>query len=104
MKRPKSIKIGGVDWSLNWSSAKKSGADPDRFGETRFAASEVWVNPEQASNMIHSTLLHEVIHGVLLNAGIAGKESLVRALEVGLCQILRDNKWFAEWLKNGRAE
>jgi len=100
MKLPKTIKIGGVDWKLNWG-IPEAGAE-DKFGETRFGGSEIWINPGQSPNMIPSTLLHELIHAVLLNAGAKTTENGVRALEIGIGQVLRDNKWLADWLKAGR--
>lgn len=102
MKLPKVVKIGGVDWKLNWSVPSDGEEHADKFGETRYGASEIWVHPGQSPSMIPSTILHELIHAILLNAGMANREPIVRALEVGLGQVLRDNKWLAEWLKNGR--
>jgi hypothetical protein len=100
MKLPKTIKIGGVDWGLDISAA--SGAQEDYFGQTLNVTTTIWARKDQSPSMLPSTILHEVIHAILLGAGIPQREHMVRALETGIAQVLRDNKWFADWLKNGR--
>jgi hypothetical protein len=41
------------------------------------------------------TLFHEIIHGVLENAGIRGDhdEQVVDAIATGIVQVLQDNEW-----------
>ncbi len=48
------------------------------------------------------TLLHEVLHGILQNAGLDDQpEPLVRAIAHGVVQVLRDNPGLVTYLTRG---
>jgi hypothetical protein len=62
------------------------------FGWIKFDTSEIILDTELGPQARYTVLWHEIIHGILTNAGIEDQEErIVMALGHGIVQVLRDN-------------
>ena len=96
MALPKQIKIGPVGYKVIEKDdlhfvdgdGKKSGL----HGHILWSEAEIRVAGDQSEQVKVVTVWHEVIHGILNNAGINDHpEQVVLALGFGIVQLIRDN-------------
>jgi hypothetical protein len=94
MARPKSVKIGGLDYAIRYDG---------KFVGKRFVGHTGWdglvmsIKPHLAEQVKRSTLLHEILHA----AGVEDEELVLR-LEANLFQIMCDNHDVVDWI-SGRS-
>ena len=91
------VKIGPIDYAYELVTDlhdKESGDSKWQplFGQIEYGTGEMRISDTLPPGQRRVTTLHEVIHGVLVNAGIDDhNEVLISALAHGLVQVLRDN-------------
>jgi hypothetical protein len=88
------IKIGGIRYAV---VADNRLIDSLRSGEMRHMRAEIAVLPDATPDLLPQTLWHEVLHGVLLHAGIKDHdETQIDVIAYGIVQVLRDNPALVE--------
>ncbi len=98
MKIPKRIKVAGHVIRVKFVTRLKSNAGKEEFyGKSSHNRNEVIIarknfNDRLAEEHIASTFLHEVIHQVDNKYNVKLSEKQTTNLEIGLFQVLRDNK------------
>lgn len=93
---PKTIRIGTVDYIVTVVSGLMDG-DVNLNGHIVYNQSEIRVEQDMTPLMKYIIIWHEVIHGILEQAGIdEHDENVVVALAYGIANVLRCN----EWLRN----
>ncbi len=84
------IRIGPHTYTVKRVKSRKIGGDCAQIDYARLSIS---VSTDLVSTYAKQSLLHEIIHGVLENAGIRDQhdEQLVDAMATGILGVLRDN-------------
>lgn len=83
------IRIGGVDYDVIDDPVL---TDVQLCGQIRWLRCQIAVAPGVHPQARVQILLHEIVHGILHNAGIDEQpENTVDAIAHGLIQVLRDN-------------
>lgn len=93
MRIPETIRIGGVDYSVEDDGYLNDGVNVC-YGHIDFEKSEIRLHSGNQSHQHKcQTLLHEVLHGIArhANLGIEDEENVVDTLSKGLYQVLQDN-------------
>lgn len=91
------IKIGAIGYAYKLvpdlhDDYDQQGKWQPLYGHIKYNTGEMCVSDSLPPGQRRVTTLHEVIHGVLTNAGIEDhNETLISALAHGLVQVLRDN-------------
>lgn len=91
-KKPKSVAILGADFEIRYVKSVDKG---DSFGECDGPLRIIKIKDSQPDHIVDSTILHEIIHGILYMSGNSEhlseelEESIVLALENGLGQIYK---------------
>ena len=90
------LRIGAFDYELIYSSEEieysENGENLQLLGKIDHATLEITVWDGSHPSVIPATLLHEVVHGILRNAGLTDHpESFVEATTLGLLSFARDN-------------
>lgn len=90
-----SIKIGGICYRIVEDFRL---ADEILCGQFRPMRAEIAVMPGAESEMLPQTLWHEVLHGLLIHAGIRDghDETHIDLIAYGIVQVLRDNPALVE--------
>jgi predicted metal-dependent peptidase len=90
----RAIKIGGIRYAV---IADNRLIDSLRSGEMRHMRAEIAVLPDATPELLPQTLWHEVLHAVLLHAGIKDHdETQIDVIAYGIVQVLRDNPVFTQ--------
>ena len=89
MKLPRSIKIDGEKWKVR--KVKPSGLDDSYIGRAHYPSHQISIDKTISNDRQASVMLHELIHVVSTNRGMALKEHQVESLANGLFAIIRDN-------------
>ena len=100
MKIPESIRIGGVEYEIR---REPNVRDEGRlcYGRISFEEDTIWLSTSEGMGHQRTcvTLLHEILHGILYQAGTGldldeeTEEQVVLAMAKGLYQVLEDNGW-----------
>lgn len=98
MKIPESIRIGGVEYEIRREANIR---DDGRlcYGKISFEEDTIWLSTSEGMGHQRTcvTLLHEILHGILYQAGTGldldeeTEEQVVLVLAKGLYQVLEDN-------------
>lgn len=92
--KPKSVRIVGKDWSINWYP-KLVG----KVGECLRYRHRINVATRNiAAAEQQDTLMHEILHALSDTLRLRLKEKQVHPLAAGLIQVLHDNPKVAEYL------
>lgn len=62
-------------------------SDTLHMGEINFAKAEIYVNKDMSDSMIQQTVIHEMVHGILIHIGrndLYADETLVQMLAMAL--------------------
>ncbi|KAF0092203.1 MAG: Uncharacterized protein FD141_387 [Fusobacteria bacterium] len=87
------VNILGIEYEI--IKVPSISRDVYRVGEIHFERQEILILDTLSKDMAKVTLLHEVIHAILVNLGLtedAGNENLVQGLAIALHQVIKDNK------------
>lgn len=94
MKIPDSIRIGGVEYKVIWSTCILS-QNRLCYGEIDYDKSEITLLERDDVRYQHQciTLWHEILHGIREHAGleIQDEENVVDMFAKGIYQVLQDN-------------
>lgn len=86
-----SIRIGAIDYTVEETNTLYSDSGV-RCGEHDSVLTCIRINQNISPQAKRVTLMHEIIHGILTNAGQADHdEELVDLLAHGIVGVLRDN-------------
>ncbi|MCP1225713.1 hypothetical protein [Sebaldella sp. S0638] len=92
----KEINILGKIYKIKY--VKKINNDSDQFGEIDYLKQVIKIRKDCSPEYQESTLLHEIIHGILEQLGFDEEnknEHLICSLETGLYQVLKENSIFS---------
>ena len=92
----KTIRIGGVDFEVRSNPELSIAADA--CGRISVNLSRIEIEPSMSQQRQAQTMLHEVVHGIILTSKLNDvlknnddEERLVDGLAYGLLQVVRDN-------------
>lgn len=90
------IQIGCVDYTVkeidDLHKVNEDGQKVWLHGHILHADAEIRVASDQSEDVKTVTVWHEVMHGILQNAGQSNQpEGFIEALSFGLVQVIRDN-------------
>ena len=96
----KHVKIGPIGYTIREVRGLRSDDDTELLGEIDYSACVIKLDRTANVQCKRVTLLHEVIHGILTNAGVQEHdESLIDAIAFGLYGVLRDNDELAGYVR-----
>lgn len=99
MNLPSKVKLGGRTFDVLLVSDLKSDDDKELRGQISFYQNTIKLDKNQKEDMRSSTLLHEILHGILVDRDVKHSESLIVHLESGLIQVFRDNPKILKYLQ-----
>lgn len=83
------VKIGAIRYQV---AQEPTLTDTGYFGQIRHARCQIAIAGELHPSAAAQTLWHEIIHGILTQAGITEQpENLVDSMAYGVLQVIRDN-------------
>lgn len=104
MKPPSALRIGPYRYSVKADASVQKRVEHEDghglYGLHRPHELTIYVDPTPAEDMVRETLLHEVLHAILLayRMGRDEEENLVAFLSPALLDCLRRNPKLAEYL------
>jgi len=98
MKIPDKIKIGGIDWKIELIKEATDDINDKAsyMGRVLFKKHKILILNSYPIERQFKTLLHEIIHVLDEDLKIGFEENDICRLEVGLYQVLKDNKLLKE--------
>lgn len=94
MKIPKSIRIGGVDYTIELRENVRLGNEVC-YGTIDYTTSTILISTTDSIGHQHKciTMWHEILHGIFEHACCHQKneEEIVEVLSKGIYQVLQDN-------------
>jgi hypothetical protein len=85
------VKIGPIVYKVKVVPNLKDTDGKHMYGSIDYAKNELTLNLHEVQTM-NQTLFHEVLHGILHNAGITDiSESVLDVLATGIYALLKDN-------------
>lgn len=106
MSMPERVKIGPVLYRVEMEP-KLMGSNGDGSsswlnGRIRYEQAQIEVCAEVAEQTQPAVLVHEILHGILEQAGMEEHpEQAIIALGYGLVQVLRENPGLVQYLQEG---
>jgi hypothetical protein len=97
--------VGAYDWRI-----KVDPGPSEDYGETNYDKAEItiWPANHQSPERLVGTVIHELLHVIYDNEGLASvyntvgdEERVVLAFETGLVSLFRDNPKLLNWIKRG---
>ena len=93
MNLPKSVKIGGIVYDIVEVERLLDADNHDKLdGQIKYNKSEISIEKNMSDQIKISTLWHEVIHGILMQADVEVEEKLITILGFAICGFVQDNK------------
>jgi Zn-dependent peptidase ImmA (M78 family) len=91
---PSKVKISGIDYHIEIAE-HKSVENGVLMGEITYDKATIYINEELNDQLQVSTLLHEIVHGILYHMGseMNDNEKFVEGFASGLHQVFKDNNW-----------
>lgn len=97
MKLPKTLKIGGFVWQVEFN--KDVSYEGNCWGSTHTDSQKIFIQPDIPKQKIAQTLLHEILHACVSSAGATKalykdseeEELHIKLLSGLLYQALKDN-------------
>lgn len=94
MKIPKSVRIGGVEYDVEFAEIVRMGAELC-YGSISYPDTLIQISETDAGEHQHQcvTLWHEILHGLFYHAcmKVENEEEIVEVLSKGIYQVLQDN-------------
>ncbi len=94
MKIPKSVRIGGVEYTVEFSEIVRIGPELC-YGSISYPDTTIQISETDAGEHQHQcvTLWHEILHGIFNHAcmKVENEEEIVEVLSKGIYQVLQDN-------------
>ena len=94
MQLPKTLKIGALTYTVEPEKNLHSAEGHSLYGQIFYTDCKILIDEKYVdSQRLPFSLWHEVIHGILEQAGMADvKEKIVEVLGYGVVDALRNNK------------
>ena len=91
---PTSVKIGPIVYAV---SEVPRMATEQVYGSLVRTESVIEIHPHMSLAMQELTLIHEIVHALLLQGGIRDQdEKLIDVMAHGIVGLLQDNRWLKE--------
>lgn len=98
MNLPKKLRIGGLDWKVEYSNHIAN--EGQCYGSNHAKTQSIFLDPDTTQQHIEEVLLHEVLHAVFWRTGLwerfknsqITEEEVIAALSPCLHQVLKENK------------
>ena len=89
----KTIKVGGITYKVELKdlSTRNDGADGKQLGWCVYDEDKIEINERLTQPRIEQTLIHELVHAVMYEAGLEQDEDMVNRIGLVLHQVLKDN-------------
>lgn len=88
------IKIGYKNYEVEYKEKVYSEKPEELYGQINFSEDCIAIANKFSADQQRCTLLHEVIHGVDNDRGLALSEHQIEQLAIGLFQVIRENPQF----------
>lgn len=85
------IRMGVLDYAVQVEQDLRSSEDSKLYGEILYGAGTIRVDASAKPAFQAVVLWHELVHGLLEQAGQEQSEATCNAIAFGLVQLLRDN-------------
>lgn len=90
MERPLTIPIGPLVYEVHEVARLRADDGTPLLGHILYDQCRIELEQHQAPAMKRATLWHEIIHGILENAGVSDHdERLINAVAYGICDVLQ---------------
>lgn len=100
MRLPRTIKVGANTIEIKLVNGKEI---QDDAGEFHAGTQEMKINKKLAKNQKALTVIHETLHALIYDAGMAGtkmtEEQVVTTLEGRIGALIRDNPKLVQYLQ-----
>lgn len=101
---PNSVKLGAMTYILKTKEdlhyVNKEGQKQGLYGNVDYAHAEIQIDPDQSPDMLRASVLHELTHAMLYQAGdTEHSEAVAVALGYALLGLIRDNPQLVGWLQ-----
>lgn len=87
------VEILGVDYEIKELDIVDE--NPNVLGQIVYQKQEIQIKKSLLKDMKNSTIIHEIVHGILFHSGkqeLNEKEDLVESLSSSIYQVLKSNK------------
>lgn len=87
------VEILGVNYEIKESEIIDE--NPNVLGQIVYQKQEIQIKKSLLKDMKNSTIIHEIVHGILFHSGkqeLNEKEDLVESISSSIYQILKSNK------------
>ena len=95
MSEKRTVRIGFKDYTVNLTKALEDDNRNLLHGKIHYGSSQLHLNTDNEAQTQWQTLLHEAIHGILMEAGFNRDEHhdelWLDCVTSGICRFLRDN-------------
>lgn len=94
MMLPEKVKISGIDYIVDVAEHQEV-EEGMLMGQIIYHEGRIYLNEVLNDQLKESTLLHEIVHGILYHMGseMNDNEEFVEGFSSGLYQVFRDNGW-----------
>jgi len=97
MGRIDKIKIGGIYFDIVRKENLVHPVDNRRLdGHILYGESKIYLDDAMSPQAEMQTVWHEVVHGILTQAGMDAKENLIDCIAYGIIMVLVDNPQLAD--------
>lgn len=87
------VEILGVDYEIKELDIVDE--NPNVLGQIVYQKQEIQIKKSLLKDMKNSTIIHEIVHGILFHSGkqeLNEKEDLVESISSSIYQVLKSNK------------
>ena len=87
------VEILGVDYEIK--ELEIIDENPNVLGQIVYQKQEIQIKKSLLKDMKNSTIIHEIVHGILFHSGkqeLNEKEDLVESISSSIYQVLKSNK------------
>lgn len=94
-----SIKVGGITYKVELKdlSTRNDEASGKQLGWCVYDEDKIEINEKLTQPRIEQTLIHELVHAIMYEAGLEQDEDMVNRIGLVLHQVLKDNDF--GWLQ-----
>lgn len=92
MKIPKTVKIGGLNYTVELTDIEQGKAQSDSIGLHHARFTKIIIDNRLSSDKQESIFLHEILEALNLMYSLELEHKTIDILEAGLYQVLKDNK------------
>ena len=86
-----SIKVGGINYEVELKDLSTRDDERLQLGWCVFKENKIEINETLTQPRIEQTLIHELVHAIMYEAGLEQDEDMVNRIGLVLHQVLKDN-------------